>query len=314
MPMLARPADPRLRGSALRRIAAAAGGGYIAPMLTRLANPSVFLRWSGAALPFLAAAAAVLLAVGLSMAWFLAPADYQQGETVRIMFLHVPAAWLALGFYAIMTASALGTLVWRHPLADVSQKAAAPIGAGFALICLVTGALWGKPMWGAYWVWDARLTSVLVLFLMYCGILALWRTIEDPSRAARAVSILTLVGSVNLPIIKFSVDWWNTLHQPASVLRPGGPAIHPSMLYPLLVMAAAFTLIAVTLHLAGMRTEILLRRVRTLSLLEAERLDRQAACPWASGRTRSSSWPPMRRPRRSSPRSSCAPRSAIAPR
>jgi heme exporter protein C len=246
-------------------------------MLTRLANPSVFLRWSGVALPFLAAAAAVLLAVGLYMAWFLAPADYQQGETVRIMFLHVPAAWLALGFYGIMAASALGTLVWRHPLADVSQKAAAPIGAGFALICLVTGALWGKPMWGAYWVWDARLTSVLVLFLMYCGILALWRTIEDPSRAARAVSILTLVGSVNLPIIKFSVDWWNTLHQPASVLRPGGPAIHPSMLYPLLVMAAAFTLTAVTLHLAGMRTEILRRRVRTLSLLEAERLDRQAA-------------------------------------
>jgi heme exporter protein C len=246
-------------------------------MVTRLANPSVFLRWSGAALPFLAAAAAVLLAVGLYMAWFLAPADYQQGETVRIMFLHVPAAWLGLAFYGIMAASALGTLVWRHPLADVSQKAAAPIGAGFALICLVTGALWGKPMWGAYWVWDARLTSVLVLFLMYCGILALWRTIEDPGRAARAVSILTLVGSVNLPIIKFSVDWWNTLHQPASVLRAGGPAIHPSMLYPLLVMAAAFALIAVALHLAGMRTEILRRRVRTLSLLEAERLDRQAA-------------------------------------
>ena len=268
---------PPGEGSALRRIAAAPGGGYIAAMLTRLANPSVFLRWSGAALPFLAAGAAVLLGVGLSMAWFLAPADYQQGETVRIMFLHVPAAWLGLAFYGIMAASALGTLVWRHPLADVSQKAAAPIGAGFALICLVTGALWGKPMWGAYWVWDARLTSVLVLFLMYCGILALWRTIEDPSRAARAVSILTLVGSVNLPIIKFSVDWWNTLHQPASVLRPGGPAIHPSMLYPLLVMAAAFTLIAVTLHLAGMRTEILRRRVRTLSLLEAERLDRQAA-------------------------------------
>src|SRR5215217_4667571 len=242
-----------------------------------LANPTRFMGLAGRLLPWLAGLAAATLAVGLSMAWFLAPADYQQGETVRIMFLHVPAAWLALGFYAIMAASALGTLVWRHPLADVSQKAAAPIGAGFALICLLTGALWGKPMWGAYWVWDARLTSVLVLFLMYCGILALWRTIEDPSRAARAVSILTLVGSVNLPIIKFSVDWWNTLHQPASVLRPGGPAIHPSMLYPLLVMAAAFTLIAVTLHLSGMRTEILRRRVRTLSLLEAERLDRQAA-------------------------------------
>src|SRR3954471_1002043 len=246
-------------------------------MLTQLANPSVFLRWSGAALPMVAAFAAALLGIGLYFAWFVAPADYQQGETVRIMFLHVPAAWLALFFYGLMAVSALGTLSWRHPLADVSQKAAAPIGAAFTLICLVTGALWGRPMWGAYWVWDARLTSVLVLFLVYCGVLALWRAIEDPGRAARAVSILTLVGAANLPIIKFSVEWWKTLHQPASVLRPGGPAIHPSMLYPLLVMAAAFTLIAVTLHLAGMRTEILRRRVRTLSLLEAERLDRQAA-------------------------------------
>ena len=204
----------------------------------------------------------------------MAPADYQQGQTVRIMFLHVPAAWLALFFYVLMAVSALGTLIWRHPLADVSQKAAAPIGAAFTLICLVTGALWGKPMWGTYWVWDARLTSMLVLFLMYCGILALWRTIDEPARAARAVSILTLIGVVNLPVIKFSVDWWNTLHQPASVLRLDGPAIHPSMLYPLLVMAAGFMAFAVTLHLAGMRTEILRRRVRTLTILEAERLDR----------------------------------------
>ena len=243
-------------------------------MLTRLANPSVFLRWSGYALPAVAALAAVLLAVGLYLSWFMAPADYQQGETVRIMFLHVPAAWLALMFYTIMTASALGTLVWRHPLADVAQKAAAPIGAGFTLICLVTGSLWGKPMWGTYWVWDARLTSVLVLLLMYCGILALWRTMDDLGRAARAVAILTLVGAVNLPVIKFSVDWWNTLHQPASVFRAGGPSIHPTMLYPLLVMALAFTTLGVALHLAGMRTEILRRRVRTLTILEAERLDR----------------------------------------
>jgi heme exporter protein C len=242
-------------------------------MLTQLANPSHFLRWSGVALPWLSGLAVALMAAGLYMSWFRAPADYQQGETVRIMFLHVPAAWLALFFFVTMAASALGTLVWRHPLADVSQKAAAPIGAAFTLICLVTGALWGKPMWGAYWVWDARLTSVLVLFLMYCGILALWRTIEEPGRAARAVSILTLVGVVNVPIIKFSVDWWNTLHQPASVLRTGGPAIHPSILYPLLVMALAFTVLGVALHLSGMRTEILRRRVRTLSLREAERLD-----------------------------------------
>jgi len=246
-------------------------------MLTRLANPSVFLKWSGAALPAAAALAAALLEFGLYLAWFVAPADYQQGETVRIMFLHVPAAWMALFFYGLMSLSALGTLVWRHPLADVSQKAAAPIGAAFTLICLVTGSLWGKPMWGTYWVWDARLTSVLVLFLMYCGVLALWRTIDDPSRAARAVSILTLVGAVNVPIVKFSVDWWNTLHQPASVFRFGGPTIHPSMLYPLLAMALAFTVTGATLYLAGMRTEILRRRVRTLTILEAERLDRQAA-------------------------------------
>src|SRR3954454_23310963 len=246
-------------------------------MLTRLANPSVFLRWSGAALPAVAAFAAALLGIGLYFAWFVAPADYQQGETVRIMLLHVPAAWRALFFSCLLAVSALGTLAWRHPLADVSQKAAAPIGAAFTLICLVTGALWGRPMWGAYWVWDARLTSMLVLFLMYCGVLALWRAIEDPGRAGRAVAILTLVGAANLPVVKFSVDWWNTLHQPASVLRIGGPTIHPSMLWPLLVMATAFSALGVGLHVSGMRTEILRRRVRTLAILEAERLDGRVA-------------------------------------
>ncbi len=243
----------------------------------QLANPARFMAYSGRLMPWLAGAAALALSLGLYMAWFEAPPDYQQGETVRIMFLHVPAAWLGLFFYVAMAASAIGTLVWRHPLADVSQKAAAPIGAAFTFVCLVTGSLWGKPMWGAYWVWDARLTSMLILFLLYCGIMALWRTIEEPARAARAVSILTLVGAVNVPIVKFSVDWWNTLHQPASVIRLGGPAIHPSILHPLLVMALAFTLLGVALHVAGMRTEILRRRVRTLNLLEAERLDAQAA-------------------------------------
>jgi len=243
----------------------------------QLANPTRFMAWTGRLLPWLVGAAALALVVGLYMAWFVAPPDYQQGETVRIMFLHVPAAWLGLFFYVAMAASAIGTLVWRHPLADVSQKAAAPIGAAFTLVCLVTGSLWGKPMWGAYWVWDARLTSMLILFLLYCGIMALWRTIEEPARAARAVSILTLVGAVNVPIVKFSVDWWNTLHQPASVFRVDGPTIHPSILYPLLVMALAFTLVGVALHVAGMRTEILRRRVRTLTILEAERLDAQAA-------------------------------------
>jgi heme exporter protein C len=171
--------------------------------------------------------------------------------------------------WAVMTVAALGTLVWRHPLADVTAKAAAPIGAAFTLMCLVTGSLWGRPMWGTYWVWDARLTSVLVLFLLYLGVIAVWRTVEDPSRAARAAAILTIVGALDLPIIKFSVDWWNTLHQPASVLRGGGPAIHPTFLMPLLIMASAFTLLFAALLLAAMRNEILRRRVRTLRLLQA---------------------------------------------
>ena len=244
--------------------------------LIDLANPTRFMRLSQVLLPWMTGAALLLLAVGFYLAWFVAPPDYQQGETIRIMFVHVPAAWLAMMFYSMMALSALGTLVWRHPLADVSQKAAAPIGAAFALICLLTGAFWGKPMWGTYWVWDARLTSVLVLFLIYLGIMALWRTLDDPGQAGRMVAILTLVGFVNVPIIKFSVDWWNTLHQPASVFRADGPTIHPAMLWPLLVLALGFTLLALALHMVAMRSEIMRRRVRTLTILETERLDRLA--------------------------------------
>ncbi len=238
--------------------------------VTELANPSRFLAVVQPILPWLAAAAALMLAFGISQA-FAAPDDYQQGATVKIMFLHVPSAWLGMFCWALMSVAALGTLVWRHPLADVAGKAAAPIGAAFTLLCLITGALWGRPMWGTYWVWDARLTSVLILFLLYLGVIALWRTVEDPSRAARAAAILTLVGAVNLPIIKFSVDWWNTLHQPASVFRLAGPAIHPAILTPLILVAIAFMLLFVTLHLGAMRNEILRRRVRTLQLMQAER-------------------------------------------
>lgn len=144
------------------------------------------------------------------------------------MFIHVPSAWFGMAGWGLMSVAALGTLVWRHPLADVLARAAAPIGAGFALLCLITGSLWGRPMWGAFWVWDARLTSMLVLFLMYLGVIALWRAIDDPLRAGRAAAVLTLVGAINLPIIKFSVDWWNTLHQPASVFRMGGSTIDPA--------------------------------------------------------------------------------------
>jgi heme exporter protein C len=243
------------------------------------ANPSVFLALVQRLVPWLAAATAALMAIGLYLAIFVAPPDYQQGETARIMYLHVPAAWMAMFIYGVMAVAALGTLVWRHPLADAAQKAGAPLGAGFTFICLTTGSLWGKPMWGTYWVWDARLTSVLVLFLMYLGLIALWRTIEDPGRAARAAAILTLVGSVNIPIIKFSVDWWNTLHQPASVFRIGGPSIAPSMLWPLLIMAVAFTMLFITLHLMAIRNEILRRRVARLTMLSAHAGDALARMP-----------------------------------
>ena len=237
--------------------------------LIDLANPTQFLAFSARLLPWLAGLTAVFLAVGLYLAFFAAPPDYQQGDSVRIMFIHVPSAWLSMAGYGVMAIAALGTLVWRHPLADVTQKAAAPIGAAFTFLALVTGSIWGKPMWGTWWVWDARLTSELVLLLVYLGLIALWQAVEDPGKAARAAAILTLVGTVNLPIIKFSVDWWNTLHQPASVFRTDGPTIDPSLLTPLLVMTIAMTLLYVVFLLMAMRNEILRRRVRALELSAA---------------------------------------------
>ena len=177
--------------------------------------------------------------------------------------------------YTVMSISAIGTLVWRHPLADVSAKAAAPIGAAFTALALITGSLWGKPMWGTWWVWDARLTSVFVLFLMYLGIIALTRAMDDPAKSSKATAILTLVGFINIPIIKFSVDWWNTLHQPASVIRMGGPTIHPSLLWPLLVMAVGFTLLFFTLHIMAMRNEIWRRRVVAMRRIAARSAERR---------------------------------------
>ena len=202
--------------------------------MLKYANPTLFLALAARLIPWLAGASALALGVGLYLTFFVAPPDYQQGDTVRIMYLHVPAAWLSMMCYMVMTSAALGTLVWRHPLADAAQKAAAPLGAAFTLLCLVTGSLWGKPMWGTWWVWDARLTSVLVLFLIYLGLIGAVATHRGSGQAARAAAILTLVGVINIPIIKFSVDWWNTLHQPASMFRLGGPAIAGSMLWTLL--------------------------------------------------------------------------------
>ena len=235
-----------------------------------LANPTRFLRLAERVLPWLIAATVVAFAFGLARA-MQAPDDYQQGATVKIMFLHVPTAWLGMVGWALMSVAALGTLVWRHPLADVAAKAAAPIGAAFTLICLITGSLWGRPTWGTYWVWDARLTSELVLFLLYLGVLSLYWTAEDPGRGARAAAILTLVGAVNLPIIKFSVDWWNSLHQGESIFRAGGSTIDASILWPLAIMTLAFTRLFFALHFAAMRNEILRRRVRTMQIMQAQR-------------------------------------------
>ncbi|PWE55157.1 heme transporter HemC [Metarhizobium album] len=240
-----------------------------------LANPTRFLTLVARLLPWMAGTTVLLFALGLYLG-FAAEGDYQQGETVRIMYVHVPAAWLSMMCYTVMAASAIGTLVWRHPLADVSAKTAAPLGAGFTLIALITGSLWGKPMWGTWWVWDARLTSVFVLFLMYLGLIALNRAMDDPSKAARVSAVLILVGFVNIPIIKFSVEWWNTLHQPASVVRLDGPTIDPEFLRPLLVMAVAFTVLFFTLHLAAMRNEILRRRVSAQRRLAARMAAREA--------------------------------------
>jgi heme exporter protein C len=239
----------------------------------KLANPTVFLALAQRTLPWLALTTAGLFAVGLWLA-FAAPLDgLQGGITMRIMYVHVPAAWMSTFIYGVMLLAGLGTLVWRHPLADAAQKAAAPLGAGFTLICLTTGSLWGKPSWGTYWVWDARLTSVLILFILYLGLVALWRTIDDFSLAAKVAAIYTLVASIILPIIKFSVEWWHTLHQPASVFRMDGPAIAAPMLWPLLVMAVAFTMLFLTLHVMAIRNEILRRRIARLTMLSADRGD-----------------------------------------
>jgi heme exporter protein C len=234
-------------------------------MITRLANPARFMRVSAVFLPWVAALAAIVLAVGLYWALVIAPPDYQQGQSVRIMFIHVPAAWLASMVYLLMAAASFVALVWRHPLAEIAAQAAAPVGAAFTLVCLATGSLWGRPMWGTWWVWDARLTSVLVLFFLYLGYIALVNAFDDPARGARAGSILALVGVVNLPIIKFSVDWWNTLHQPASITLTGS-TIDPSMLWPLLVMAVGFMLLFAALLMVRMRTMLNERRARALRL------------------------------------------------
>ena len=234
------------------------------------ANPTRFVRLSTRVVPWLAAATLLLLGSGLYLALFASPPDYQQGESVRIMYVHVPAAWMALFCYTCMAAASAVALIWRHPVAELAAKATAPIGACFTFLALLTGSLWGKPMWGTWGVWDARLTSVLVLFFLDLGYMALESAFDDAARGTRAASILALVGFVNVPVIKFSVDWWNTLHQPASIVRLDGPSIHPSMLAPLLVMGLAFTCYYFWVVLLRIRGELLAGRIRGLRLRQAQ--------------------------------------------
>ncbi len=237
----------------------------------RFASPTRFMRYSASILPWATWTTAVLIVIGLYLALFVAPPDYQQGESVRIMFVHVPSAWMALFVYTGMAVASAMALIWKHPLSDIAARASAPIGACFTFMALVTGSLWGKPMWGAWWVWDARLTSMLVLLFLYLGYMALADAFDDPARGAKAAAILALVGFVNVPIIKYSVDWWNTLHQPASVVKMSGPAIHISMLAPLLIMALGFTGFYIAVLIMRMRTEIVTAKLRTLQIDRAGR-------------------------------------------
>lgn len=241
--------------------------------LHRFANPGRFLRLTDRWLPWLSAAAILVLGAGTAWALLFAPPDWQQGETVRIMFVHVPMAWLAMGGYAGLAILSIMSLIWRHPLADLTARELSPIGAAVTALCLLTGSLWGKPMWGTWWVWDARLTSVLVLFFLWLGHAALIRAFDDPERGARMGAILALVGVVNLPIVKFSVDWWNTLHQPASVTRIAAPGMHVDMLYPLLTCTLGFTLAFMAITLAATRAAVMERRVRALQMAAARRID-----------------------------------------
>ena len=232
-------------------------------MINWLANPARFMRWSAAALPWCGWATVGVLAVGLYLALVVAPPDYQQGESVRIMYVHVPAAWLALGVYLFVAVASAVALVWRHPLAEIAAGAAAPVGAAFTFVCLASGSLWGRPMWGTWWVWDARLTSELILFFLYLGFMALQASIDDPRRADKAGAIVALVGVVNVPIIYFSVKWWNTLHQGASVSINKSPAMVTTMLWGMLLMALCLWMYSIAMALTRVRAIILERESHT---------------------------------------------------
>lgn len=227
-------------------------------------NPRKFTKIIDRILPIAAFATIILFALGLYYALVGSPPDYQQGESVRIMYIHVPAAWMALGVYTMLAGFGAASLIWRNPLSDTLAISAAPIGAAFTIICLATGSLWGKPIWGTWWVWDARLTSVLILLFFYIGYIALYNAYENKERAGKSAAILAIVGFINVPIVKFSVDWWNTLHQPASIIRSGGISIDESMLRPLMLMFAAYMGFFITVLIIRVKAEILSKKADRL--------------------------------------------------
>jgi len=239
-------------------------------MLNYFANPNRFLRLTSALQPIAMFVALITIGIGLYYALIESPPDYQQSETVRIMYVHVPAAWMAMFCYLALACSSVTALIWRHMLANVIAKSTAPIGATFTLLALATGSLWGKPMWGTWWVWDARLTSVLILFFLYLGYMVLQNAFDDKSRGARSAAILSIVGIINIPIIKFSVDWWNTLHQPASVIKMDGPSIHPSMLTPLILMAVGYTSLYFWILFIRVRAELNTNKIRAIAIQQVE--------------------------------------------
>ncbi len=230
----------------------------------KFASPSNFLRLADRLLPWLVTATILLLGYGLLQALFISPPDYQQGDSVRIMYVHVPSAWMAMGIYTVMAIASASFLIWKHPLADIAARQSAPLGAGFTFVTLVTGSLWGKPMWGAWWVWDARLTSVLILFFLYIGYIALSDAYTHQERGKKICAVMALIGFVNIPVIRFSVEWWNTLHQPASIIRSGGIAIDSSMLIPLLIMGLGFGCFYAALLLVRVKAALIEQKTRRL--------------------------------------------------
>ncbi|MEM9740290.1 MAG: heme ABC transporter permease CcmC [Pseudomonadota bacterium] len=239
-------------------------------MIQVFANPHRFMAFSKAAQPWLYGLAGLMIAYSLWQAFYVVAPELYQGDSARILFIHVPAAWLAMATYAGMAVASFVWFIWRHELADTAAKALAPIGAAYTAICLYTGAIWGKPTWGTWWQWDdARMVSVLVLFFMYLGYMAIRAAMDTRQKAARAGAIIAMVGAINVPIIKFSVDIWASLHQPASVVRLDGPTMDPSYLYPLLIGALGHTLLMTALVFTGMRTDVMTRRADALLLRQA---------------------------------------------